>query len=120
MGKLIVPLLVVGLAIGIYWIGKGLHHAGNEAGNALTTPIGRAGLMVGETNLVSADRAVAAYYADNLSYAGLTTSALQSEEPGTTVVVVRADAGSYCLQETVEYTTSHLTGPNGLPAAGPC
>jgi hypothetical protein len=35
-------------------------------------------------------------------------------------VLVRADAGSYCVQVGPPGTVSHLAGPNGAATAGPC
>jgi hypothetical protein len=120
LGKLVWPVIVMGFAFAIFLLGRSAHHAGNEVGNALTTPVGQASLAVGETNLVSADRTVARYYADNVTYTGLSTSFLQKDAPGTNVTVARADGSSYCLQTTISGVVAHLTGPGGLPAAGPC
>jgi hypothetical protein len=38
----------------------------------------------------------------------------------TGVVVVRADAASYCLQAGAGAAVQHLAGPGGSPASGPC
>jgi hypothetical protein len=120
LGKLVWPVVVMGFAFAIFLLARSAHHAGNDVGNALTTPVGQASLATGETNLVSADRSVARYYADNLTYVGLTSSYLQKDLPGTAVTVARADTGSYCLETTISGVVTHLTGPGGLPAAGPC
>jgi len=120
VSKLVLPLLIVGFAVGAYLIGKSLHHAGNEAGSVLVSPIGRAGLAAAESNLESADRAAQSYYADNVTYVGMSTASLQQDDPGTTVQVVQAGATSYCLQTTISDAVAHLDGPNGLPTAGPC
>jgi hypothetical protein len=120
MSKLMLALVVIGFAFGVYWIGKSLHHAGNEAGDALASPIGRAALATAESNLLSADRAVASYYADNLTYGGLSTAMLQSQLPGSQVTVARSSSSSYCLETVISGVTAHLSGPNGLPASGGC
>jgi len=36
------------------------------------------------------------------------------------VVLVRADAASYCIQVVVGAVAHHLAGPGGSPIAGPC
>ena len=36
------------------------------------------------------------------------------------VVLVRADATSYCIQVVVGTVAHHLAGPGGSPVAGPC
>ena len=51
-----------------------------------------------------------AWFADHGTYAGVTLP------PVDNVVVVRADATSYCLQSADQ----HLAGPNGVAAPGPC
>ena len=38
----------------------------------------------------------------------------------TGVVLVRADASSYCLQAGAGAAVQHLAGPGGSPAPGPC
>ena len=55
-------------------------------------------------------------YAANGTYAGAQLP------PGSGVVLVRADAASYCLQTTgAASTMMHETGPNGTAAQpGPC
>ncbi len=53
---------------------------------------------------------VQAWFADHGTYAGLTLP------PVDNIVVVRADAATYCLQSGGE----HLAGPNGVAAPGPC
>ena len=34
--------------------------------------------------------------------------------------LIRADAGSYCVQAGAGAAAQHLTGPGGQPASGPC
>ena len=50
-----------------------------------------------------------AFHALHGTYAGASLG-------GFGVKLVRADAGSYCVQDA----TSHLDGPGGVPAAGHC
>ena len=51
-----------------------------------------------------------AFYTQSGTYAGATLP------PGSGVVLVRADATSYCLQAGAE----HEDGPGGLPQPGGC
>jgi hypothetical protein len=53
------------------------------------------------------------FHALNGTYAGASTA-------GFDVTLVRADASSYCIQAGSSGSTSHLSGPSGSPAAGPC
>jgi hypothetical protein len=36
------------------------------------------------------------------------------------VALVRADASSYCLEARSGSSTTHMNGPDGAPAPGPC
>ena len=65
---------------------------------------------VAATNFQGADVAMQGWYAQNSTYARATLP------PGTGVVLVRADATSYCLQAGTE----HEVGPGGSPQPGPC
>jgi len=69
---------------------------------------------VGSLNFMQAATELEAYHAENGTYAG---AALP---PAFGVALVRADAGSYCLQAGLRGTMQHFTGPGGTPAAGPC
>ena len=55
-----------------------------------------------------------AWFAEHATYAGATLA------PAFGVQLVRADAGSYCLQSGSGGTAQHVVGPGGTPAAGPC
>ncbi len=55
-----------------------------------------------------------AWFAERGTYAG---AALP---PSYGVVVVQADATSYCLQAGSGETAEHVRGPGGAPAPGPC
>jgi Tfp pilus assembly protein PilE len=52
-------------------------------------------------------------HALNGTYAGASVA-------GFGVTLVRADAASYCLQTGSGTTVSHLAGPGGAAASGPC
>ena len=65
---------------------------------------------VAATNFSQADAAMQAYFTQSGTYAGATLPL------GTGVVLVRADATSYCLQAGNE----HEDGPGGQPQPGAC
>ncbi len=69
---------------------------------------------VGSLNFTGAATELEAYKSEHATYAG---AALP---PAFGVTVVRADAGSYCLQAGIGGTVQHFTGPGGTPASGPC
>jgi hypothetical protein len=68
---------------------------------------------VSSINFLQAANELTIYHAENATYAG---AAL----PPFGVILVRADALSYCLQAGVGGTAQHFVGPGGPPAAGPC
>ncbi|MDQ2910833.1 MAG: hypothetical protein M3R39_07450 [Actinomycetota bacterium] len=53
------------------------------------------------------------FHALNGTYAGVSLA-------GFDVTLVRADNASYCVQSGSGATLSHLAGPGGAAAAGPC
>ena len=55
-----------------------------------------------------------AWFAENQTYAGATLA------PGAAVVLVRADATSYCLQSNTGTIVEHENGPGGTAQPGPC
>ena len=61
-------------------------------------------------NFSQAVPALQAYFDENHTYVGATVP------PGSGVVLVSADATSYCLQDGNE----HEVGPGGTPQRGPC
>ena len=103
------PALLVALCIGGYLAVK------NMQSNGPTSPpvqqaITHASANVAATNFQGADTAMQAFYAQSGTYAGATLP------PGSGVVLVRADATSYCLQAGAE----HENGPGGQVQPGPC
>jgi hypothetical protein len=66
------------------------------------------------TNFQGAAQAMQAWYAANGTYAGTTLP------PGSGVVLVRADAGGYCLQTPPGSALEHELGPGGSPLPGAC
>jgi hypothetical protein len=69
---------------------------------------------VSSMNFLQAANELTIYHAENATYAG---AALP---PSFGVILVRADALSYCLQAGIRGTTQHFIGPGGPAAAGPC
>ncbi len=102
-------LLIVGLgAAGYAWVVQS--RSLSPSSPAITQAEGQARSAVSGTNFRSADSVLQAWFAEHGTYAGATLP------PGTGVVLVRADAGGYCLQDG----TAHELGPNGQPQPGAC
>jgi hypothetical protein len=104
-----IPALLVAVLIGVYLSTKDLQS------NGPTSPAGQQ--AISQANAVAAGSdfnqavpALQAFYDQNHTYAGATLS------PGSGVVLVRADATSYCLQSGSE----HEDGPGGQPQPGTC
>lgn len=68
--------------------------------------------QVAAINFQAAIPAMEAYFSTNTTYAGATLP------PSYGVVVARADAVSYCLQDAAG--AKHLAGPGGTPQPGAC
>jgi hypothetical protein len=83
--------------------------------NGPTSPSGQqeiaqANSATAGVNFTQAAPALQAYFDQNQTYVGATVP------PGSGVVLVSADATSYCLQSGDE----HEVGPGGTPQPGPC
>ncbi len=74
----------------------------------------QAGAQVTAANFQSAAPALQAHHAQAGTYEGAAIP------PNLGVVLVRADATSYCLQAGAGGAVQHLVGPGGTPAPGPC
>jgi hypothetical protein len=107
-------LLLVSLLIGGYLFIQ-QSKTGGPGGPAVTQAKTQAQGVVAATNFQGMASVLQAWFASNGTYAG---AALL---PGSGVVLVRADATSYCL-ETIgsAATTMHETGPNGAAEPGAC
>jgi hypothetical protein len=79
----------------------------------VSTAIEQGSVDVSATNLSGATSMLDLQKNSTGSYAGADLS-------GAGVVLVRADAASYCIQTAAGTATSHLAGPGGAPAPGPC
>jgi hypothetical protein len=103
------PMLLVTLAIGGYLYAKDAKTNGPTS-PTVTQAVAQAQSSVAASNFSGATTALQAFFVQNGTYAG---AALP---PGTGVVLVRADASSYCLQSGAE----HEDGPGGTAQPGPC
>src|SRR5438105_8701945 len=107
------PLFLVSLLVGGYLFTQQAKTNGPTA-PAVTEAIQQANAVGDSMNFQSALPGLQAWYAANGTYAGAQLP------PGSGVVLVRADATSYCMQTTLQPTTvMHENGPNGTPQPGP-
>jgi hypothetical protein len=104
-------LLLVPLAVGAYLLIAQM--GGNGSTASLPNAETRAQSAVAASNFQTAGTALQAWFVEHTSYTGATLP------PETNVVLVRADATTYCLQ-TVAAPVEHEVGPGGQPQAGPC
>jgi hypothetical protein len=107
--SLVMPALLIALAVGGFLFVRDAQTSGP------TSPVAQqaeteAQVDAASTNFDGVLPVLQAWYAENATYAG---AALP---PGSGVVLVRADATSYCLQSGTE----HLDGPGGAAQPGPC
>ena len=92
MSRLIgLPLVLVSLAVGGYLFYVQTRSEGPTA-PAVTRAEAQAESVAAGSNFQGADVLLQAWYAENATYAGATLP------PGSGVVLVRADASTYCLQ----------------------
>jgi hypothetical protein len=104
-----IPAVLVVALLGIYL------YTQNAKSNGPTSTAGQQAITqaqsaVAATNFAQAAAAMQGFYAQSGTYAGATLPV------GTGVVLVRADAYSYCLQSGNE----HEDGPGGQPQPGGC
>jgi hypothetical protein len=104
-----IPALLVAVFVGIYLSAKDMQANGPTSASGQQA-ITQAQSAVAGANFSQADTAMQAFYAQSGTYAGATLP------PGSGVVLVRADATSYCLQAGTE----HEDGPGGQPQSGSC
>lgn len=65
-------------------------------------------------NFQAAATELQGWFTEHATYAGATLS------PGFNVILMRADATSYCIQAGSGTTVQHVVGPRGTPQPGPC
>jgi hypothetical protein len=104
-----IPVILVTLLIGAYLSMKSMESNGptSPAGQQQIAQANSAGAGVDFNQVVPR---LQAYFDENHTYVGATLP------PGSDVVLVTADATSYCLQSGDE----HEVGPGGTPQPGPC
>jgi hypothetical protein len=107
--SLALPLLLISVAVGGFLFVRDTQTSGPTSSMAQQAET-QAELDAASTNFDGVLPALQAWYAEHTTYAG---AALP---PGSGVVLVRADATSYCLQSGAE----HLAGPGGTAQPGPC
>ena len=79
----------------------------------------RAQTSAAQANVRSAVPSAEAYFADNGTYAGMTTASLQAIDPGVQVTVLgTSNATSYCLRSTNQ-PYHYKRGPGGAIGATP-
>src|SRR5947209_6706433 len=104
-----IPALLIALFVGGYLSMQDMRSNGptSAAGRQAVT---EAQSATAGLNFSQVAPALQAYFDQNLTYLGATLP------PGSSVVLARADATSYCLQSGNE----HEVGPGGQPQPGPC
>jgi hypothetical protein len=107
--SLALPLLLVSAAVGGFLFVRDTQTSGPTSSLAQQAET-QAELDAASTNFDGVLPVLQAWYAENATYAD---AALP---PGSGVVLVHADAMSYCLQSGTE----HLAGPGGTAEPGPC
>jgi hypothetical protein len=105
--------LLVAIAIGAYLFAfqaRQTSAPSSQSAKAEQQAVGE----LGSANFQAAATQLEAYRAENGSYQGATLP------PSFGVVLVRADASSYCVQVGSGSAARHEVGPNGPPQPGAC
>jgi hypothetical protein len=106
--------LLAALAIGSYLYTQQAKTVGPTSDLAQRAET-QASAEVGITSFRAAVPELEAWFTEHQTYEGATLS------PGYNVLVMRADATSYCLQAGSGTTVQHIAGPGAvMPAPGPC
>ena len=104
-----VPAILITLFVGAYLSTQNMRSNGHTSPSG-QQEIAQAHSATAGLNFNQAVPGLQAYFDENHTYAGATLP------PGAGVVLVSADASSYCLQDANE----HEVGPGGTPQPGPC
>ena len=113
------------IALAVFGAVRALSGKSDETSKAIvssiTTPIQQAARAEAEANVRGAIPAVQIYFADNGSYAGISTAALRTINAGVSPTVqVVPTAGSYCLMATVRGISVRNVGPSTDVTDGSC
>jgi hypothetical protein len=106
--------LLVAIAIGAYLFAFQARQTSAPPSQQPTQVEQQANAALGSANFQQAAAQLEAYRAENGSYQGATLP------PAFGVLLVRADASSYCLQVGSSAAVQHEVGPNGSPQPGAC
>jgi hypothetical protein len=109
-GLSFIPLLA-SLAVG-GWLLNG-QFAQTPSPRAVTQALGQVREAAAGLTFVQALTQLEQFHAAHGTYAGAPLAGLG-------VKLVRANAGSYCMQATVSGKAYHVAGPRGASLAGPC
>ena len=104
-----IPAVLITLLIGAYLSTQNMRSNGPTSSSG-QQEIAQAQSATAGVNFSQAVPALQAYFDENQTYVGATLP------PGSGVLLVSADATSYCLQSGDE----HEVGPGGTPQPGPC
>jgi hypothetical protein len=104
-----IPAVLIALLIGAYVSTQNMRSNGPTSQSG-QQEIAQAQSSTAGVNFAQAVPALQAYFDQYHTYVGATLA------PGSGVVLVSADASSYCLQDGNE----HEVGPGGTPQPGPC
>jgi hypothetical protein len=104
--------LLVATAIVMFLVVQQLKNEGPTSKQA-STAIAEGSVNVASTNLQGAKSIMDLQLTSAQTYAG-------ADVASAGVVLMRADATSYCLQAAAGTAIEHLEGPSGAPAPGPC
>jgi hypothetical protein len=104
-----IPAVLITLVVGAYLSTQNMRSSGPTSPSG-QQEIAQAQSSTAGVNFSQAMPALQAYFDEYHTYAGATLP------PGSGVVLVSAEASSYCLQDGNE----HEVGPGGTPQPGPC
>jgi type IV pilus assembly protein PilA len=82
----------------------------------------RANQRAAQANVRAAVPSAEAYYQDNNTYSGLTTTALRTIDSGLAknLTVSGATSTAFCISGTVGNKNAHISGPGGTVKTGTC
>jgi hypothetical protein len=109
-GLSFIPLLV-SLAVGAWFLSGQLGQTPSPG--TVTQALGQVREAAAGLTFVQAVTQLEQFHATSGTYVGAPLAGLK-------VKLVRANAGSYCMQATVSGNAYHVAGPGGTALSGPC